>query len=464
VLEAKAAWGGITRSSIGAIALIVGLLVLPLYPKIALVAIQGTYIPVRIDDLVSIAILAAWAVVLVRERRRPRVPPVGLPVLVWLALGLLAVVLGAAFLGTIGWGTGLLFWAKPIEYLLLGWAAYDLLDSRARWRAALWVVFITAAIVVGYALLERFQIVPPAPNYASDVTARRGALGSTMGDQHQMASYLGIIVLTGVALWHRARRNLRIAALVALVATAYVLQHAAARSEFIALGVGLVLLLAWRPARIPAAVMLLSMAAMLVLPASAERALDQAFGVTQQNPPGSIDGSGANGQSGLGGSVSVAGRIAGLGDDRSLTIRLRERWPVFIAKAMRDPIFGVGPSAATEAADGYYIRSFVEVGIAGTIAFAAMILAVVLALRRVVRESAGGPKALAVGLIVATLFVALVSVLIDTWVASRVMQLYWPLVGAALATRWWATRSSGGSEAVAPSTDAGPGSPSRPGS
>jgi hypothetical protein len=442
VLEAKTARGGIKWPGIGVIALLAGLVVLPLYPKIALIAIRDTYIPIRIDDLVTMAILAAWAVVLVRERRRPRVPPVALPAVVWLGFGLLSLVLGAAVLGTIGWGTGILFWAKPIEYLLLGWAAYDLLDRPDRWRAAIWIVFITAAVVVGYALLERFQLVPPAPNYASDVTARRGALGSTMGDQHQMASYLGIVVLTGAALWHRARRWLRVGGLVALVATAYVLQHAAARSEFIALGLGLVVLLSWRPARLPAAVMLLSMAIMFVLPFSAERALDRAFGLPSA---ASTDGSpGFDGTAG-GPPVSVAGRIADLGDDRSLSIRL-ERWPVFINKAMQDPLFGVGPSAATEAADGYYVRSFTEVGIVGTIAFVTMIVAVVLALRRVVREGAGAPRALAIGLIVATLFVALVSVLIDTWVASRVMQLYWPLVGAALATRWWASRPGRGAE------------------
>jgi hypothetical protein len=131
--------------------------------------------------------------------------------------------------------------------------------------------------------------------------------------------------------------------------------------------------------------------------------------------------------------ISVSDRFEGLGSDRSLEIRLRQRWPVFLAIAMRDPIFGAGPSAATEAADGYYIRSFTEVGVVGTLAFGALVMSVLVALRRVARSTVGDWRAAAIGLLAGTLFIALVGVLIDSWVASRVMQLYWPLVGATLA-------------------------------
>jgi hypothetical protein len=38
-----------------------------------------------------------------------------------------------------------------------------------------------------------------------------------------------------------------------------------------------------------------------------------------------------------------------------------------------------------------------------------------------------------VAALAATAFVTIVGVLIDTWVASRVMELFWPLLGASLA-------------------------------
>ena len=114
-------------------------------------------------------------------------------------------------------------------------------------------------------------------------------------------------------------------------------------------------------------------------------------------------------------------------------MRFQVKWPVLLQIAWAHPFFGGGPSAATEAADGYYVRSLVEIGVIGTIAFLVLLGAVVIRLRAGFARRGGLPRWLALAALVGTLFVAAVGVLIDTWVASRPMQLYWPLVGAALA-------------------------------
>jgi hypothetical protein len=424
-----------TRIDVGFLAILVALVILPLYPKVGLIAVRGTYVPIRLDDFVTLAVIGAWAVTLLRQRRMPRVPAIWPPVIVWLGLGLVALAIGAALLNTVNWGTGALFWAKPIEYLILGWAAYDLIDRPDRLRLVLSAVFVAASIVVAYAIFERFGWLPHAPNYATDVTSRR-VLGSTMGDSHQMATYLGIVLLVGIAAWHLAPRLPRIAAFVAFGLTAYVLVHAAGRSEFLSLAACTGVLALWRPARVPALVMLAILAIAFVLPSGVEEGLDQAFGRHAPPPaaiasPGVTPGGSSSPSASAPPPISVSERFDKLEADRSLQIRM-ERWPVFFAIWLRDPIFGGGPSAATEAADGYYVRSLTEVGIAGTVAFAVMLLAVLLALRRTFQGGAGIVRAAAIGLFAGTFFISLVGVLIDSWVASRVMQLYWPLVGATL--------------------------------
>ena len=451
-----------SRVDAGMVALLAALVILPLYPKVGLIAVSGTYIPVRLDDFVTLAVLGGWAITLYRARRLPRLPPIAAPVVAWLAIGLLAVALGAGLLGTINWGTGALFWAKPIEYLGLGWAAYDLVDRPERRRLVLYVIFATASIVVAYTLLERFGWLPHAPNYATDVTVSR-VLGSTMGDSHQLATYLGVVLLMAIALWHRAPRPARVAGLVGFGISAYVLVHAAGRSEFLSLAICTLPLAFWRPARLPAVVMLLFLAFSFVLPQAVETALDQTVGRDGQlgavirswaPQPGQSSAPSASAPP----PVSVAERFDDLEADRSLEMRLQERWPVFFRIAMRDPIFGAGPSAATEAADGYYIRSFTEVGVAGTLAFGVLILSVLLALWRVIRSTAGDARAAAVGLISGTIFIGLVGVLIDSWVASRVMQLYWPAVGATLAALVMLPSPSAGSSVGSGVTGpAGPG-------
>ena len=457
--------GAATRTSgridAGSAALIVALVLLPLYPKVGLIAVRGTYVPVRLDDFITLGVIAAWGITLVRARRLPRVPSIAPFVLAWLAAGLVALAIGAALLGTVSLDTGFLFWAKPIEYLALGWAAYDLLDSPERLRLAILAIFITAAVVLMYAMLERFHWVPPAPNYATDVTARRGVLGSTMGDQHQMASYLGIVTLLGIAMWQRYPGAVRITGILALAVTAYVVLHAGGRSEFFSLAICSLLLAAWRPARAPALAMVGFLAIAFLLPAPVERALDGQLGnrsgsqtVVLPTPgPSTQPGGGSPEPSSSAPPIDVSDRIDDLPDDRSLEIRFRERWPVFIQTALRNPLLGAGPSAATEAADGYYIRSFTEIGVIGTLIFGALILSVVVALQRVFRWADGTARAGAIGLMAGTLFVGLVGVLIDTWVASRVMQLYWPAVGTILAAGQLAGVPSG-MRSLRPSLDA----------
>lgn len=435
------------RIDVAYVALLIALVILPLYPKVGLLSVSGTYVPIRLDDVVTVAVVVAWAWALARERRLPRIPPIAHFVVAWLAFGLIALVIGAAVLQTIGWATGFLFWAKPIEYLLLGWVAYDLVDRPERFRMMLWVVFLTAAVVLGYAMLERFDWVEPAPNYVYDVSQRRGELGSTMGDQHQMATYLGIVGLVGAALWHRASGPTRLVGLLGLAAIGYVVVHASARSEFLGLLGSAAVLAAWRPARLAATVLALSLVLSFMVPESVERTLDTVFlrggspaetATPTRSPAGESprptsptpSGSGATPPSAP--PVDVSNRFDDLESDRSLEMRLRERWPMFLRIAARSPIFGAGPSAASEAADGYYIRSFTEVGLVGTTAFIAIIVAVVAWMRRASRVSDRLLAAAAIGFVFATIFTALVGVLIDTWVASRVMQLYWPLAGALL--------------------------------
>jgi hypothetical protein len=134
------------------------------------------------------------------------------------------------------------------------------------------------------------------------------------------------------------------------------------------------------------------------------------------------------------GDVRVSNRFEGdLTADISLRIRFEEKWPALLAIGMRDPLFGAGPSAATEAADGYYVRVFVESGLVGGLAFASFIVSTCLALFQTYRRAVDLLLARsALGLLVATGFLLAVAVLIDTWVASRPMQLFWPFVGIVL--------------------------------
>lgn len=426
-----------SRTDLGMIGLLASLLILPLYPKIGLVAVKGTYIPIRVDDVVTAVVAALWLATLLRERRRPRLPGFAPVVAVWLAVGLVALVIGVLILGAITISTGLLFWAKPIEYLLLGWVAFDLVDVQPRLVAVVVVALIAASGVLGYALLERFGWLAHAPNYAMDVQYAT-TLGSTMGDSHQLASYMGLATLLAVAVWTWAPRGIRAGLIVWLALAAYVLSHAAGRSEFLGLLLCSGALVAWRPARIPAVSVVVFLVVAFMLPQGFEDSLDAVL--SHERPVAAIPSPGANGESPAptaGGPVAspapvtVSDRFGQIAGDLSLQIRL-ERWRTFVALAMRDPLFGAGPSAATEAADGYFIRSFTEVGIVGTFVFVLLIVSILLWLLRSAMTAILLAQTVAIGMVAGTVFLLIVGVLIDVWTSSRPMQLYWPMIGSTI--------------------------------
>ena len=399
---------------------LVTLFLLPLYPKVGLVAISGTYIPVRADDLLIGSLGLIWAISLIAARRRPPLPTlVAGAAALWLAVTLVALVVGAFVLGSIGFLTGVAFWAKPLEYLLLAWIAYDLVRSQiTSVRAVLAVVFASSAIVIGYGFFEHFRLVPRLPGQM----AAPGVPTSTIGDVHELASYLGIVAVVLVAVWHRITSAMvRVAALIGLVLLLATIYYTGSRSEYVALGLCLLGLAFWRPARIPSSVGIAVMVLLFAVPLIGNL-------ISPLLPSG-----GSNGGVEVPGDGTVTDRFFGEALGSSFDQRFNVKWRRYIEETMRSPIIGLGPSAATEAADGYYMRSFVESGIAGLISFVILVGAVFVSIWRVARRAVGLGRAVGVGMVAATVFVALVSVLIDTWVASRVMELYWPLLGTALA-------------------------------
>ena len=414
------------------IGLLVALFALPLYPKIALVGVSGTYIPLRLDDLIVACAAAVWIVALAVSRRLPAAPrELTAAVTLWLGVTLIALVVGAFVLDSVGIVEGAAFWAKPIEYVLLGLMAYDLV--RNGWlpiRFILATVLASAAIVTGYGVAEHFGLVPHLPGQIPPP----GGTTSTLGDLHELASYLGLIIVLAVCLFHDAASRPARLALVVLVGAAILVQFSTgARSEYIALVVVLFGLVLWRPARAPAALAVTAMALLFASPLVGNL-LPAPAPIVQPGPvpsPATAAAPPANNVAAPPGN-NVTDRFMNASLVDSLTDRFAHKWPALIQETMRSPIIGLGPSAATEAADGYYLRVFVESGIVGVIAFVGLVLTIVGSSVRAARRAKGLAQSLAVAAIAATVFVALVSVLIDTWVASRVMELFWPLLGTSL--------------------------------
>lgn len=414
---------------IGYVALLAGLVLLPLYPKIGLLSFAGTYIPLRLDDLITGGVVGAWAAQLVREGIWPRTPRLAIPAIAWLAVGLAALAVGGFVARTVSPGTGLLYWAKPIEYLLLGWVAYDRVRDDRRLRQLIGVVIVTALVVVAYGILQWLHWAPTPPTYVPGATL--GIVTSTFADAHQLATYIGIAAALSIAWVGIGTRGISAAALAVIAGGAWVLVQTGTRSEFLAaLALAAVLTAAPLPwtaqsrsrgrqlRRLSSVAFALCLLGSAAIPGILEARAPSSIPATEQTSVPAVD---------------VTDRLGSdLSQDVSLSVRLQDKWPRLLRLGLANPMLGAGPSAAGEAADGYLVRSFAETGILGTAAFALLIAFLLAALWAACRTAPDAAASVAGAAIVATVFVSVVGLLIDTWVASRPMQLYWPVVGAVL--------------------------------
>lgn len=410
-------------------AVLAALFILPLYPKLGLVAVPGTYIPIRLDDLLVAVVALVWLASLVVQRRPPAVPRLLTgAAIAWEVAALVGLAAGVLLMHSISPITGFAYWAKPVEYLVLGAIVYDLVRTGALSLPRVLAVVLTAAgIVVVYAMLERLGLAPHLPG----VTPPEGTVTSTFGDLHELAGYLGIVILLVVTLQSQlVSPRARAVGLIVIAAGAVVMYFTAVRTEYLVLGICLLALLRWRPARVPTVVGASVMAALFVVPLVAALA-SGGFGghpVKSHVPAASASTAPDDPLT-----TNVTSRFTDVTFAYSWIERFTQKWPKLFAAGMTSPIVGLGPSAATEAADGYYLRVFVEAGVIGLACFLALIGAIAISLRRAIRSTQGLAHNVAVGMLAATVFVALVGTVIDVWVASRVMELYWPMLGASLA-------------------------------
>lgn len=109
--------------------------------------------------------------------------------------------------------------------------------------------------------------------------------------------------------------------------------------------------------------------------------------------------------------------------DPSLNIRLM-KWFTAMDGAVKSPVVGIGPSFIKIALDGSYIRLFVETGILGLISYVATLI---ISFKAIPKKSKYRKIIFYIFLITAAH-----AFFIDVFYSSRVMSLYWVLVGTCI--------------------------------
>lgn len=404
-----------------------------LYPKFPFVRIPGIAVSLRAEDFVIATVFVIWAASSFRLNDFWE-SNVNKAILLFFGVTLVSVFAGVFAMDTIGLGTGLLHWARRIEYISAFFMGISVIKKREDVYFYIKLLMIVVVLAFLYGVGQRYFNVPiittQNAEYARGVALqwREGAhLVSTFAGHYDLASFLILVFPTLYLLVFAKSETLKrlvpdtkplatraVLSVIVLMALWLLAQTASRISLASYLGSSVfALILAGRKKFIPVLLVLsfvfASMSMNLV-----DRYLNLVDVYAEELPE-----------------ELASPEPVPVIEDRSTSIRLNVEWPRAVRALTKNPITGTGYSSITLATDNDYLRMLGETGILG---FASFWLAFGFLVTAIMKRFPRGtePEDLyVVGVFAAISGVLVNMVFIDLLEASKFAITFWLMLGFA---------------------------------
>jgi len=412
------------------------LLMVPLYPKFPFLRLPGVQVAVRLEDFVVLIVLIIWVLsVLPRLRSFLKDKNVSL-ILLFFAIGLVAIFGGIYLTKTVEPYIGLLHWARRVEYLSLFFIGASSLGRKEDLYFYLKILLIVVVIVFFYGIGQKYFNVPVITTqneeYSRGVALRYmdgTHLVSTFAGHYDLASFV-ILIFPSLYLFltspketlkkfipdthHLLTRGI---VFVISLMSLWLLVQTASRISLASYLVSSVfaLILMQRKKFIPL-ILILS----FVFAALSSNLVDRYLNIidvyaqeaTTMPTPLPIP----------------------IVEDRSTSIRLNVEWPRALRALTKNPLTGTGYSSISLATDNDYLRMLGETGILGFLSLMLILGNIALTLLKALPKAINAlpENQFLVGLFAALPGIALNMVFIDILEASKFAIMFWLLSGFAV--------------------------------
>lgn len=410
------------------------LIAVPLYPKFPFIRIPGTYVSIRIEDLLLLVLTALFAAYFFKELPKLLKNRLEFSIAVFVFIGLVSLISGIFLTQTVAPLLGTLNWLRRIEYFapfvmgLLYVKRYGTGDLEFFIKVIMTVILVAFIYGLGQRYLTWPVIITQNEEYAKGVALRWASgshINSTFAGHYDLATFLvfflplmisfffllkgfwsklsfAAVVLSGLWLLANAVSRISIVSYL-LAATASLLIIRKYKAVFIMLTVSLIFFV------LSGTLLARYMRIFEVIFAAEENALPQR--INQANIPKE--------------SVSVF-------EDRSMSIRLNVEWPRAIRAFAKNPLLGTGYSSISLATDNDFLRLLGEVGILGFLAFIAVLINLGNLIRRTLTKLGSLPvieRGFVAAYIGGLMGILLNSLFIDIFEASKFAIVFWLITG-----------------------------------
>lgn len=454
---------------------------IPLYPKFPLVNITGTFVAIRLEDVLIGLIVSFWGIYLILSGQLGIFlkDKLNLGILLFFFIGIISTFSAIFLTHTVIPHISFLHFLRRVEFMMLLPVVATVVRTKKQFILILIFLGLTVGVVNLYALGQEFLDWPVISTTNSEFSKglilrlTQGArVNSTFAGHYDLAVFLAMAIVILVALFFAVRKIAKIVIVFLGGISLLVLIMTAARVSFVAALVGVISAFIFAGKKRYILLISLFVAAILIYPSQLrdrfistvtinifqqgqryeEGTQDQKIRSKLNIPTLAVKTSSISASTSTfaNPSGSTATDIAPgepvdtteLGVYRSFQIRLNIEWPRAITAFAKNPLLGTGYSSIDIATDNDILRSLGEVGILGTTALALVLVEIskrifsafkneqVLSSRnksKLVRLFSAGVLAMLIAFIVNGLF-------IDVFEASKVASLFWMILGLNLAS------------------------------
>lgn len=456
---------------------------IPLYPKFPLAEVSGTYVAIRLEDVLLLLLVLLWGIVNIGRVKKILNLTITKSLLLFWFIGFVSVLSGIILTGTVSPNLGFLHFLRRVEYMLPFLVAATTIQNAKQAKVFVYTMFATAAIVALYGFGQiylEFPVISTTNREFSKgqiLTLTPGARpNSTFAGHYDLAAYLSIVLVFAGTMFffYKSLKEKAFVVGTSLISFA-LLGFTAARISFVAtiLGVAFSFLLMKKKFLI-VLLIVASVVAVAAIPQLRHRLVAtltvnilEGGGPKYEPSPNTVNeftplvktvGDGTTSGSLKSRTATTEAdlkeatpstqsawdkpfpadiapgeptNITELGVYRSFNIRYDVEWPRAIRAFLKNPILGTGYSSLTIATDNDYLRALGETGLLGFISFALVFFVIIKKFFKALAKTEGFEKSFIIGALCCILATLTTSVFIDILEASKIAIIFWIILGIA---------------------------------
>lgn len=400
--------------------------IIPLYPKFPLLGVSGTFVSVRLEDIV-LAILAIYWLL----QKDFFFTKMHRSILVYLVIGAFAMFSGVFLTKTTTLNLGLLHLFRRVEYMMTFFIAFSLFRPKVDLKFIIRSFLLASLIVALYGLGQQFLGLPVISTTNSEfskglaLTLGPGArINSTFAGHYDLAAYSVIPLLLIISLLTLpGRQRFVLLAIGALVYWSLLLSASRITFASFFLSAGLLILFVKRRVwLIP--LFIIAGISVILSPQLRGRYFNLIVHVQAAEESKDVN------------AVPDALKPSAVPEDRSFSIRLNAEWPRAYRAFLKNPIFGTGFSSVGLAVDNDYLRSLAETGILGLSAFFLIFIRFFkTTIKTLTHYQPTLESAFIVAINMSLVSLLINSIFIDVFEASKIAIIIWTIVGLSEKTK-----------------------------